>query len=172
MNCERCRELLLEGMGWMEPPPDPAEAAEVEQHVASCPACAQERETWARVSSSLRAEDEAPDALIMEALWAQVQRSAASAAPPRPPQPSWELLTLEELARSLRMTPEWVEANLDDIPHLYLGGLVRFRRARIAAWLEQKEAAQQRLRRRIEELRPHEEAAGTWALAGSLPLTA
>jgi len=163
MTCDECRELMLESADPQWSREETSAAVQVQEHLAACAACAQELRTWERVRSALRAEGEVPRRAAVERLRAEL--TAIAPREGRPP----ELMTADELARSLRMTVAWVEANLDDIPLLYLGGQLRFRRERIRLWLEQKEAAQERLRRRVAELRPSAEAEGTWALAGSLP---
>jgi excisionase family DNA binding protein len=48
-----------------------------------------------------------------------------------------KLLTAEEVAAMLRMTPAWIYAQTrkDALPHLRLGRYVRYRRSAITAWL-------------------------------------
>jgi excisionase family DNA binding protein len=64
-----------------------------------------------------------------------------------------DLLTAEEVAALLRVTPAWVyaETRRQRIPHLRLGRYVRYRREALEAWMKQVEAsssAQPRPRRR------------------------
>jgi excisionase family DNA binding protein len=48
-----------------------------------------------------------------------------------------ELLTAEEVAAMLRMTPAWIYAQTrkDALPHVRLGRYVRYRRSAITQWL-------------------------------------
>ncbi len=52
-----------------------------------------------------------------------------------------DLLTAEEVASLLRMTPGWVYAQTREqrIPHLRLGRYVRFRRDALEGWMEEIE---------------------------------
>jgi len=65
-----------------------------------------------------------------------------------------ELLTAEEVAALLRVTPAWVysETRGHRIPHIRLGRYVRYRREAIFAWMDELEgrsnAAQARESRR------------------------
>lgn len=54
-----------------------------------------------------------------------------------------DLLTAEEVAALLRVTPAWVYAQTrrHQIPHLRLGRYVRYRREGIEAWIRQVESA-------------------------------
>ena len=52
-----------------------------------------------------------------------------------------DLLTAEEVAALLRVTPAWVysETRRRRIPHIRLGRYVRYRREALAAWMDQLE---------------------------------
>ena len=54
-----------------------------------------------------------------------------------------KLLTAEEVAAMLRMTPAWIYAQTrkDALPHLRLGRYVRYRRSAITEWLATIETA-------------------------------
>jgi len=54
-----------------------------------------------------------------------------------------DLLTAEEVASLLRMTPAWVYAQTRRrrIPHLRLGRYVRYRREALDEWIEQVESS-------------------------------
>ena len=49
----------------------------------------------------------------------------------------FELLTADEVARWLRMTPAWVYAQTraNNIPYVPLGRYVRYRRSAVKAWM-------------------------------------
>lgn len=53
-----------------------------------------------------------------------------------------DLLTADEVAALLRMTPAWVysETRRNRIPHLRLGRYFRYRRSAIEAWMRELEA--------------------------------
>lgn len=57
--------------------------------------------------------------------------------------PVGDLLTAEEVASLLRMTPAWVYAQTRRrrIPHLRLGRYVRYRREALDEWIEQVESS-------------------------------
>jgi excisionase family DNA binding protein len=51
------------------------------------------------------------------------------------------LLTAEEVARLLQVTPAWVyaETRQNRIPHLRLGRYVRYRRSALESWMDEVE---------------------------------
>lgn len=53
-----------------------------------------------------------------------------------------DVLTAEEVADMLRVTPAWVyaESRRHRIPHIRLGRYVRFRRGALLRWIEEMEA--------------------------------
>jgi excisionase family DNA binding protein len=53
-----------------------------------------------------------------------------------------EVITADEVAALLRMTPDWIysETRRNRIPHMRLGRYVRYRRSAIEAWMEALEA--------------------------------
>jgi excisionase family DNA binding protein len=57
------------------------------------------------------------------------------------PQARGELLTAEEVAALLRVTPAWVyaETRRRRIPHIRLGRYVRYRREAIFLWMDELE---------------------------------
>lgn len=59
----------------------------------------------------------------------------------QPVQPRGDLLTAEEVAALLRVTPAWVysETRRHRIPHIRLGRYVRYRRDALATWMDQLE---------------------------------
>jgi excisionase family DNA binding protein len=62
----------------------------------------------------------------------------------QPIPPRGDLLTAEEVATLLRVTPAWVysETRRHRIPHIRLGRYVRYRRDALAAWMDQLEDRQ------------------------------
>jgi excisionase family DNA binding protein len=65
--------------------------------------------------------------------------NGGSIAAPSPP--TGDLLTAEEVAALLRVTPAWVYAQTrrHRIPHLRLGRYVRYRREALEAWMTEVE---------------------------------
>ncbi len=59
----------------------------------------------------------------------------------QPIPPRGDLLTAEEVAALLRVTPAWVysETRRHRIPHIRLGRYVRYRRDALFAWIDQLE---------------------------------
>jgi len=46
-----------------------------------------------------------------------------------------ELMTVEDLAALLNVTPSWVYEHKDEIPHIKLGKYLRFPKAEIDRWI-------------------------------------
>ena len=69
--------------------------------------------------------------------------SSAPAALTAPAASPEDLLTAEEVAALLRVTPAWVYAQTrrHRIPHLRLGRYVRYRRETLDSWMEQVESS-------------------------------
>src|SRR5271165_5593254 len=69
--------------------------------------------------------------------------SYSSKAAHETPDSAGDLLTAEEVASLLRMTPAWVYAQTRRrrIPHLRLGRYVRYRREALDEWIEQVESS-------------------------------
>lgn len=63
--------------------------------------------------------------------------------PPGPSTTPDDLLTAEEVAALLRVTPAWVYAQTrrHRIPHLRLGRYVRYRREALESWMKQVESS-------------------------------
>lgn len=61
--------------------------------------------------------------------------------PVEPASPRGDLLTAEDVAALLRVTPAWVyaETRRQRIPHIRLGRYVRYRRDALARWMDQLE---------------------------------
>lgn len=59
----------------------------------------------------------------------------------QPVSPRGDLLTAEEVAALLRVTPAWVysETRRHRIPHIRLGRYVRYRRDALVTWMDQLE---------------------------------
>ena len=74
----------------------------------------------------------------------------AIAAATRPAEPA-EIMTLEEAAELLRLTPGQLDRIVGELPAFELGGQIRFRRVRLIEWIEQRERDYGR------------QAAGSWA---------
>ena len=44
-----------------------------------------------------------------------------------------ELLTADEVARLLKMSPSWVQKHTSDLPHVRIGGAVRYPKDKVLA---------------------------------------
>lgn len=128
-GCDRFRELA-----WALPDELSAEESEaLAAHVAACEACAAEADGVAAVRTGLApAADEEPPG---DELLARVKTRLARAAPA----PTADILTVEELAQLLRVSPDEVYEHLDELPAFEFAGRVRFRRRAIEQWIEEQE---------------------------------
>jgi len=50
-----------------------------------------------------------------------------------------EIMTLDEVARFLRISPDALEEIAEELPAFELGGQIRVRRARLVEWVEERE---------------------------------
>lgn len=53
--------------------------------------------------------------------------------------PASEIITMEEVAEFLRLTPEQVGELIDELPAFELAGQIRIRRQKLLDWIEQRE---------------------------------
>lgn len=112
----------------------PAERRQlIRQHVESCPHCRQRLSALQHADTALRhLPAERPSAgtiLATRRLLAEETR----------PNRESEILTLEEAAEFLRVSPEELQPFVMDLPAFELGGQIRVRRSRLLEWIEQRE---------------------------------
>jgi len=88
----------------------------------------------------LSLQERIPNVFGRSVTWA-VSSSEMSQPARQPNPPRGDLLTAEEVAALLRVTPAWVYAATREhrIPHIRLGRYVRYRRDALALWMDQLE---------------------------------
>lgn len=129
--CERFRE-----MAWAQADELTVdEQAAFDAHLTECVDCRSEVEGVAHVRDALApAPDEAGPGLdVLDRVKRRLATAAEAAAPVA------EVLTPEEAAAFLQVTPEELYDNLDQLPAFEFAGRVRIRRRALEAWIEEKE---------------------------------
>ena len=131
MQCEVTREELSR---FEAGEVDEERAARLEAHVAGCADCTRRVDALRRLAADLRRLS--PVAPPPHALGA-VRRALAAehGASPR------EVMTLEEVAAFLRVTPDRMAEYVDDLPAFELAGRVLIRREKLIEWIERRERA-------------------------------
>ena len=117
---------------------DPGRAREIEAHLARCPQCQRRLRSIRKVDESLGILPPlAPPATTILSL----RRAIAEAIGARP---APEIMTLEDVAGLLRISPGDMEEFAEDLPAFEIAGHVRVRRARLIEWIEQRERQYER----------------------------
>ena len=118
MNCNDMKELLI---AYVYDDISQKERLQLDKHLARCQKCRSELQDF-------------EESVLFCACWQDqpvsknlIQNTFLSTKP--------EILTPEDLARYLRIPLEDILKNLEDIPHIKIGRMVRFRRASIQKWL-------------------------------------
>ena len=154
-----CTDIQEQIVAYLDGETPPEAAAEIEAHLAACAACREDSESLKAVGVLARSEpilepshawDLGLERKLAAARWslltdemgrlrriteelaarlqrmeqAETQREAEN-----------QLMTVEEVAGYLRITPEKVYTILDDLPHIEMNYEVRFRRSSVEAWL-------------------------------------
>lgn len=132
MDCKVCRERLSEYEARELPP---ADAEAVRRHLESCAECRGQRARLARLAEAVDTlpEEEPPESLSF-AVRREVDRLLAPGLSTAP-----EILTIEELARYLRVPVEAIEDELTTLPAFEVAGELRFRKDRVAEWIRRRE---------------------------------
>ncbi len=115
----------------------PEERASIAKHLQHCDACQQHIHSFAQLDR-LCAQDPTP---VLEPKLArdilrdvlQEQRNARVAKAPS------DIMTLEEVASFLRVTPQELEWELDSLPVFSFAGRLRIRRDRLLDWIQERE---------------------------------
>lgn len=122
---------------------DEGDREALEAHLAGCPGCGREvqRVEEVREALVLSADEEPPGQELLERV---KEALAASGATPQvvgetAGPAAGEVLAPEDLAALLRVPVEDVYAQLDELPAFEFAGRIRFRRAAIEAWMEERE---------------------------------
>jgi hypothetical protein len=88
------------------------------------------------------------------------RRALSQSIDDRRPPGEHDVMSLEEVARYLRISEEDLEAIADQLPTFEIAGRIRVRRARLVEWIEQRELLQMRERMRGELTRAAREDDG------------
>lgn len=158
MTCFETQEQIT---AWLDGEAEPECRAALEEHLDGCADCRAEASLLSGVSarvrslprlqpsaswdlglerklSALKVEDLSAQIVrlcaITEALAGRLRSLEAAATP-------GEIMTLEEVAAYLRVTPEKVAEMLHELPRIEMNYEVRFRRSSIDQWLKLREAA-------------------------------
>jgi hypothetical protein len=115
-------------------------AARIEEHLPSCEACRRLLEAIGQTDSALRLLPRiAPPAAALlaarQALSAELHRAGAP-----------EVLTIEEAAQFLRVSPDDLDDVMPELPVFEVGGQIRVRRSKMIQWIEKRERAHARER--------------------------
>ncbi|MHC4502557.1 MAG: zf-HC2 domain-containing protein [Planctomycetota bacterium] len=116
--------------------------SEIEEHLARCDRCRDRLDALRDVDSALGALPRAePSArAVLEARRALSRELRGGSSP--------EIMTLDEVAEFLRLTPDQLEEIASGLPAFELAGQIRVRRERLVEWVEQRELVY--VRRNIE----------------------
>ena len=133
MKCEQVRERLSEYEAG-ELAPDIADG--IDAHLTQCGACSALLVSLRRV---MRAVGDLPDEEPPRSLCVRVlDRVDEWLAPGLDRAP--EVMTPEELAMYLRIPPQRIEDEMEDLPSFEIGGRIRFRKERVIEWIEGRES--------------------------------
>ena len=105
----------------------------VELHLGECAACRRRLDALRRADSALRQlrRLEPPPEAVRDAR--DAFRSHAASLPPP------EIMTLDDVARFLRVPLDDVRAMWDELPAFELAGQIRVRRTKLMEWIEERE---------------------------------
>ncbi|MCP4644262.1 MAG: zf-HC2 domain-containing protein [bacterium] len=112
---------------------DPEEARSVRAHVEACGSCQTRLDGLRRADAALR---EAAASPVPDRIAASVWRAIAEELNSRP---APEIMTLEDVARYLRIPSSDLEPFLEDLPCFEFAGRVRIRRTRLLEWIGERE---------------------------------
>ena len=130
MNCDVIYEELA---AFAAGEVDAERQAEIRRHVAACDRCRRRLAALERADAALgRMRPARPPA---EAVLAARRALADAIRPVRAP----EIMTLDEVAELLRVTPEQLGEVVEELPAFELAGQVRVRRQRLIEWIGQRE---------------------------------
>jgi anti-sigma factor RsiW len=135
MNCAVSYEELA---AWRVGDAEPDRAAELSRHAATCPDCSRRTAALDRVDAALRATatpEPSPAGLLD--VRRQLSREVRGGA---------EMMTLDDVAAFLSLTPAEIADVVPELPAFELAGQVRVRRSRLLDWIEGRERDYMRYR--------------------------
>lgn len=115
-------------------------ARALQAHLQACTACSARLEEIRRLDARLRAMpriNPPPEAILNARRALSVELRGARAP---------EIMTLEEVAEYLRISPGDLADAASDLPAFELAGQIRVRRSKLAEWVERREQAYTRTR--------------------------
>ena len=130
MNCE-IEYDELSGLAGGEL--DAVRAVELRRHLGACEHCRERLAALNRADDMLKALP--PVRPPAEAVLAARRALAAEVRPA----PASEIMTLDEVAEFLRITPEQLGEVVEELPAFELAGQIRIRRQRLIEWVQQRE---------------------------------
>ena len=130
MNCDvTYEELAALAAGDL----DEARAAEIREHTTNCEDCRRRLNDLAGADSALAAlKPDLPSGEVILAVRRALSAEIRGA-------PTREIMTLDEVAGFLRMTPDEMAEVAEDLPAFELAGRVRVRRERLVEWIQLRE---------------------------------
>ena len=153
MTCLECQQLLSP---YQKGELDADDANRVAGHVANCPACAKRIAALEHLDDMLRGLPAPPTPTsVLMSVRERVHEDVAGG----------EIMDAGQVAAFLKLTQEQVLDSLDELPCFEIAGQIRFRRAALMQWIEEREAA-----RRREALRAELTEERTMDVRGTLTL--
>jgi len=112
---------------------NPTDAERMHRHIDDCAQCSDRVQTLTKVDELLASLPVAePSATALLDVRRELARENNTSREP-------EILTLEEVAEFLRLSPEEFGEIAPELPAFELGGRVRVRRSRLLTWIEERE---------------------------------
>ena len=112
---------------------DRERAAELREHVAACGDCRRRLAELGQIDEILKA---LPPVLPPAEAVLAARRALAREIRPVP---ALEIMTLEEVAEFLRITPQQLGEVVEELPAFELAGQIRIARQRLLEWIRQRE---------------------------------
>ena len=130
MNCEITYEQLAAMViGEL----DAKQAADICEHIAQCEHCRN------RLAALNRIDEILITLRPLRPSASTVLATRRALAPEIRPAPASEIMTLEDMAEFLRITPEQLGEIVEELPAFELAGQIRVRRDRLLEWIQQRE---------------------------------
>jgi len=132
VTCLECQQLLSP---YQKGELGREDAEGVASHIANCPACASRVAALGQLDSLLRGlPSPPPPSAVLMSVRERVHQDIAGG----------EIMDAGQVAAFLRLTQEQVLDSLDELPCFEVAGQIRFRRAALMQWIEDREAARRR----------------------------
>lgn len=120
-------------VAWLDGDLSPAAGRRLEAHLAACPKCSALVGVLQRQEEALRAE-------IGRAVPTAVLARLRHSLPPAEATSAWpDVMTLDEVARYLRIALDDLDRFASDLPAFEVAGQVRVRRTELVKWISRRE---------------------------------